>query len=56
MLSYNAGTTVTINGDTSKGTDLTGAIVKIDGKSVTLTATSATSLSFVYPALVAGSY
>jgi hypothetical protein len=56
VLSYNAGTTITINGDTSKGTDLTGAIVTVGGKSVTLTATTATSLSFVYPALVAGSY
>lgn len=55
-MSYNAGSSVTIIGDTTKGADLTGASVTVGGKSVTLTSSSSANLSFVFPALTAGNY
>ncbi len=39
-LTYDAGTVVTINGDSTKGTNLTGAIVTVGGVSVNLTTSS----------------
>lgn len=50
-LIYKAGETVTIS-----GTNLSGATVKVGGKVITLASSSATSLSFVYPALKYGDY
>lgn len=55
VLAYDAGATVTILGDSVKGTNLAGAIVEVGGIIVSSTST-ASSVTFTYPALGSGKY